>query len=139
MRVCRRYVGAAGLAGVLLAGAAAPAVEPARVARLGSDRFRQADSVEAIGYSPDGKTLVTAGNNTLHFWDAADGRRLRSVAVDNATFFALRFTPDGKTLYAAAHSGGHTHVCRIDPAAGKVLDNKPLLTKKAGGLFSPDG
>jgi WD40 repeat protein len=132
-----RRFGAVVLAG-FLAGPTAPAVEPARIACLGSDLFRQKGSVEALVYSPDQKHLVTSDTDRLHLWDVADGRRLWTVAVENHVFQGLRFTPDGKTLYAAAESGGHTRLCRIDPATGKVLDNRLLVTAPARGSFGPD-
>jgi WD40 repeat protein len=107
--------------------------------RLGSERLRQANPVTAILYSPDGKQLVTADAHTLRFWDPADGRLLKSIAVEVEEFSALGFTPDGRTLHAATFAGGFTRLCRIDPAAGKVIDHRPLMLGKSIGQFSPNG
>ena len=136
MRVGRRF-GAVVLAGIL-AGSTAPAGEPTLVKRLGSDRFRQRDSVLALTYSPDHKHVVTTEVDAIHQWDAADGRRLWTIPAPNHTFNGLRFAPDGKTLHAVAESGGHTRLARIDPARGKLLDNRLLVTAPAKGWFSPD-
>jgi WD40 repeat protein len=117
-----------------------PAADPpGLIARLGSDRFRQANRIDAIAYSPDGKHLATADGDSIVIWDAADGRRLRTVPVGNHEFFALRYAPDGRNLYAAAAAGGLTRLCRIDPAGGKLLDGRHLLTGKSNGRFSRDG
>jgi WD40 repeat protein len=98
------------------------------LARLGSDRFRQADQVSALTYSPDGKHLASADEEAIHFWDASDGRRIRSIRVEDHSFFALRYSPDGRTLYAAAVADGVTRLCRIDPTTGKVRSSVAVRT-----------
>ena len=52
---------------------------------------------------------------------------------------SVSFAPDGRTLYAATISGGFSRLCRIDPATGKVIDERPMLLGKSNGRFSPDG
>ncbi|HKB02356.1 MAG TPA: PQQ-binding-like beta-propeller repeat protein [Gemmataceae bacterium] len=112
---------------------------PGLLARLGSDQFRQQNRVDAICYSPDGNHLATADGDALVIWDAQSGRRLHTIPVANHETFALRYTADGRVLYAAANAGGMTRICRIDPAAGKVLDNRHLMTGQVNGRFSRDG
>src|SRR5262249_29705281 len=77
--------------------------------------------------------------DSIVIWDAADGRRLCTVPVGNHEFFALRYSSDGRTLFAAATAGGLTRLCRIDPAGGKLLDSRYLLTDMSNGRFSRDG
>jgi WD40 repeat protein len=108
------------------------------LARLGSDQFRQANRVEAIAYSPDGKHLATADGESIHIWDASDGRRLRTVSVENRPFVGVRYSPDGRVLLAAAVVNGFTLLCRIDPTTGKVLSDRQVLIGKSVGAFSPD-
>jgi RNA polymerase sigma factor (sigma-70 family) len=58
-----------------------------------------------LAFSPDGKTLVTTGqDDMLRFWDPQTGKELRQISLGNRTYLgnraaaALAFSPDGKTL-----------------------------------------
>jgi WD40 repeat protein len=53
-----------------------------------------------LALSPDGKTLVTGGENNkgiIHFWDAATGKEL-GQATDNLAPAGMVFSSDGKIL-----------------------------------------
>jgi WD40 repeat protein len=55
---------------------------------------------EQFALSPDGKMLVTGGDNNagvLHFWDVSTGQEL-SHAEDNLVPSQIAFTPDGRLL-----------------------------------------
>jgi hypothetical protein len=55
---------------------------------------------EQFALSPDGKMLVTGGDNStgiLHFWDVSSGQEL-SHAEDNLIPSQIAFTPDGRLL-----------------------------------------
>lgn len=112
---------------------------PWLIARLGNDRFRQKDAVSALTYSPDNKYLASADDETIHIWDAADGRRVRSIPIENHKSFALRYTSDGRTLLAAAMDDRSTRLIQIDPTTGKVRSNLAIRAGKAEGKFSDDG
>ena len=76
---------------------------PGALMRLGTIRFRHGDSINAAAYSPDGKTLATAGyGGTIRLWDAATGKQVAVFQRENkASITSLAFSPDGKTLAAA--------------------------------------
>lgn len=116
-----------------------PAADPAPLVRLGSDRFRQAERVEAIAYSTDGKRLATADADTFYLWDAGDGRRLHAVPVPGRVV-VLGFSADGPVL-ALAQDGPRegTRLLRLDPAAGRVVDDRPAVDGPGDGAFTPDG
>jgi len=66
-----------------------PVTEPIRVPLL------------AVCFSPDGKTLATAGADRLvRLWEAETGRFIRSFQGHTMSVTALAFAPDGKALFS---------------------------------------
>jgi WD40 repeat protein len=74
--------------------------------------------VEAVRFSPDGKTLAAAGSGTIWRWDLATGRQQSPIASPHDHFCALAFSPDSKTLAG----GSRAHAIRMwDLTKGKPL------------------
>src|SRR6185369_6418671 len=68
---------------------------PGAVARLGDARFRHGGGVRKVVYTPDGRTLVTLGNDGLiQLWDAATGHERRRLQGQGAAARALAVAPD---------------------------------------------
>ena len=62
-----------------------------------------ASLIEAVAFSPDGKTLAVGrgwDNRDIHLYDVGDGREVRRIATPPHSHctLALAFTPDGKGL-----------------------------------------
>jgi WD40 repeat protein len=87
----------------------------------------------ALAFSPDGKTLVAAGQRSVAVWDVP-GRKWREADFQVTEVRGLAFAPDGKSL-AVSHKGG---LDLFDPAGGE-----PLRTLAKDGpesvVFAPDG
>jgi RNA polymerase sigma factor (sigma-70 family) len=109
---------------------------PGALARLGTTRLRHGGAVRAVVFSPDGKTLASAGEDgVIRVWEAPTGKELRHFDVGFQGHLA--FSPDGKTLAAAARDN---FVALWDLGTGKKLRQFRGPDQYFGCLaFSPDG
>jgi RNA polymerase sigma factor (sigma-70 family) len=93
----------------------------------------------ALAYTPDGKSLATAGqDNSLRLWDLATGAERRHFGDNKQKWINLAFSPDGKVLASINALGDLIQLW--DTATGEVLH----AFKTTGGYdrtiaFSPDG
>jgi hypothetical protein len=98
--------------------------------------------VEAVAFSPDGKTLASGGYQEVILWDATTGNIAHKVGGFTDRVVALAFSPDGKLL--ATGGGPPTEdgeIKIIEADTGKVaLDIKNCHSDTVFGVsFSPDG
>jgi RNA polymerase sigma factor (sigma-70 family) len=106
-----------------------------------------------VAFSPDGKTLASAGGDgTIKLWETATGKERASLTGHKVTVHSVAFSPAGKTLasgslrYADQPNDGQAKVPFTDEiklwdvASGK---NTLTLAGEAGEVlsvaFSPDG
>jgi hypothetical protein len=74
------------------------------------------DSVQAVAFSPDGKTLVTASNDhTARLWDVASRTQRGKPFQHPDGVNAAVVTPDGSALYTADDKG----YLRVWPMSGR--------------------
>jgi WD40 repeat protein/basic membrane lipoprotein Med (substrate-binding protein (PBP1-ABC) superfamily) len=86
----------------------------------------------SVAFSPEGKRLVTAGDDQIvKVWDAASGRLLFSV-----TGYPAVISPDGKRL-ASISIGGRVKLW--DAETGKEWHSDNRIEADVGLAFSPDG
>jgi DNA-binding beta-propeller fold protein YncE len=69
-------------------------------------RGHKQQQVRAIGFTPDGQTVVTVGNDgTSRFWDATTGTQLRVFDWGMGVLAVACFAPDGLTCAAGSAKG----------------------------------
>ncbi len=98
--------------------------------------------VDALAFSPDGKTLASGSNDkTVRLWDAATGEARATLTGHEDSVSAVAFSPDGKTLASAGENPRNPSELRLwDAATGE-----PRATLKghenyvSAVAFSPDG
>lgn len=96
------------------------------------------DRVRYASFSPDGKTVVTAGgDHTARLWDATTGKELLQFKGHDDAVECAIFSPDGKSVLTTSWD----KTLRLwDVATGKQLllfaGNNDVIRRAA---FSPDG
>src|SRR5262249_1174699 len=104
----------------------------------GTRTLRQGEFVPALGFTPDGKALISGGSDKLiRLWDPATGRELRRLAGHEGAVLSLSLTADGRTLA----TGSSDQTVRLwDLASGK---EQRRITGHRGDVasvaLSPDG
>jgi WD40 repeat protein len=98
----------------------------------------QHGGVRAVAFSPDGKTVLTGGQDgSARLWDVATGQPLGAPLKRLDNVGAVAFSPNGKSVL----TGSDDYTARLwEVAAGRPLG--PPLRHQAivrGLAFSPDG
>jgi RNA polymerase sigma factor (sigma-70 family) len=118
---------------------------PGAAVRLGTVRHRQESPIYKIAYSPDGKYVVTDGDDDkLRVWDGDTGQLVRQIDSGTGWSRDFTFSRDGKLLAAERLRVKDTDFLNVavnDPATGQResqsswdLQDRGLILK-----FSPDG
>jgi serine/threonine-protein kinase len=105
---------------------------------LGEHRHRHWGVVRSVACSPDGKWLVSAGEDALiRIWDAKTNEMVRGLQGHRRAVHTMAFTADSKLLASAGDEGT---VLFWDPATGKSLGSLEAHAKPIRAIvFSPDG
>ncbi|WP_445250647.1 toll/interleukin-1 receptor domain-containing protein [Microcoleus sp. OTE_8_concoct_300] len=95
--------------------------------------------VHSVAFSPDGKTIVSGGNDgTLRLWNRSGKAIGQPFKGDEGSVYSVAFSPDGKTII----SGGGDGTLRLwDITSGKAI-GQPFKGHEGSVMsvaFSPDG
>lgn len=84
----------------------------------------------SAGFSPDGKRVVVAGDETATVWDVATGQLLVTLKGHSSPVADASFSPDGKRIVTASWDS----TARIwDAASGRSIG---VLSGHSGALYS---
>jgi WD40 repeat protein/tRNA A-37 threonylcarbamoyl transferase component Bud32 len=99
---------------------------------------RHARDVIAVAFTPDGRTLVTAGKDkTARFWDAATGAAVGGVIRHDGWVNALALGPDGRAVLTGSDDTT-ARLWSVPDAAPLTAPLRHTRPVKAVGV-SPDG
>jgi WD40 repeat protein len=106
--------------------------------RLGTVRLRHAGGIASVAFAPDGKALVSAGDNldqSIRLWDFGSGKELRRL-TDGAFVSRVVVSADGKAFANVAGQG----ILVWDLATGKEVRRLPVPPDYFRALaLTPDG
>jgi WD40 repeat protein len=100
--------------------------------------------VNAIAFSPDGKTLATASEDkTVRLWDIQTGKLFQTLAGHSGPVLAVQFSPDGQQLASGSASfatfSHHGTLKFWDTVTGREASAPPFRFPLSAMAFRPDG
>jgi RNA polymerase sigma factor (sigma-70 family) len=115
-------------------------------ARLGTVRFNHGDGLNALFFSPDGKSIISEGNGFIRLWDAATGKERRHFATAKPSFDdQTTLSPDGKALFLLNQDFDNNTLCVWDLEQGNQVRTLSLrIRRRTSSIYirnalAPDG
>ncbi len=93
-------------------------------------------SATALAFSPDGRTLASAGSDrAVRFWNPILGEKKREIVLGaNGNINDIAYSPDGRHL-ATANNNGTAYILRLEEATQAVAEQQSSIYDQ---VVSPD-
>jgi WD40 repeat protein len=108
---------------------------PGAVARMGSINDKQgAGHIRVAVFSPDGKTVASAGDRIIRIWQVDSGKEIQRIEGHKTRIWSIAYSPDGKKLASSS--------CDMTTRIWEVASGQELFRIAEGAFavaFSPDG
>ncbi|MBI3410354.1 MAG: PD40 domain-containing protein [Planctomycetes bacterium] len=112
---------------------------PEALARLGTLRFRDAQGVSSLAFTPDGRKIVSGGWRGARIFDAATGQELARLGEDLPNGYGpAGLSADAKRI-AVGGWGPEMGGAVYEVAGGRKLYSFGKPSQNSSGCFSPDG
>ena len=123
------------LIGIIAAGAFTGLPRPLRAAGCSTGAFAHGSLIGSLSFFPDGKTLISAGQDSfVKFWTIPNAALFRTVST-SAVPVQVAVSPDGSRI-AVAMTNGHLELWSSDGGTRRTLAGD---TDTVNGIaFSPD-
>jgi WD40 repeat protein/tRNA A-37 threonylcarbamoyl transferase component Bud32 len=94
-------------------------------------------AVKSVTFSPDGKRILSSGDDTLKVWDVETGQEVRSLKGHTGPVYSVAFSLNGKRIV----SGSQDRTLKVwDAETGQEVHSLKGHTDNVTGVaFSPDG
>lgn len=102
------------------------------VARLDREHLSVREDLVATTFSPEGQTIIAAGANRIHFWDADTGKQQPHASPDAFHFenrqriTSLRYSLGGKQIAAGTANKGGGNLMVWDTKSGELIGNHTI-------------